>query len=136
MPERLQLLKQHQSRVEEHLKEVERHLEVIRFKVASYEQLHTQPPNGITVKISLKSLRTLALASCFRYDSGTICRSKSGSLIQRRAYYSFWPHPTAIGRIARSEHIFKQMRKNLERYLVAFRRIIETRREQKAKVIL
>ncbi len=46
MPERLQLLKQHQSRVEEHLKEVERHLEVIRFKVASYEQLHTQPQTG------------------------------------------------------------------------------------------
>src|SRR5258708_37189747 len=46
MPERLQLLKQHHSRVEEHLKEVERHLEVIRFKVASYEQLHTQPQTG------------------------------------------------------------------------------------------
>jgi DNA-binding transcriptional MerR regulator len=42
-PERLQLLKEHQSRVEKHLKEVERHLEVIRFKVASYEQLHPQP---------------------------------------------------------------------------------------------
>jgi DNA-binding transcriptional MerR regulator len=43
LPERLQLLKQHQSRVEEHLKEVEHHLEVIGFKVASYEHLHTQP---------------------------------------------------------------------------------------------
>jgi DNA-binding transcriptional MerR regulator len=42
-PERLQLLKEHQSRVEKHLKEVERHLEVIRFKVASYKQLHPQP---------------------------------------------------------------------------------------------
>ncbi len=38
MPERLQLLKQHQSRVEEHPKEVERHLEVISFKVASKEE--------------------------------------------------------------------------------------------------
>ena len=43
LPERLQLLKQHQSRVEEHLKEVERHLEVIRFKVASYEHLQPNP---------------------------------------------------------------------------------------------
>lgn len=42
-PERLQLLKEHQSRVEEHLKEVEHHLEVIRFKVASYERLPTHP---------------------------------------------------------------------------------------------
>ncbi|WP_201368707.1 MerR family transcriptional regulator [Ktedonobacter robiniae] len=42
MPERLQLLKQHQSRVEEHLKEVKHHLEVITFKIVCYEQLHTQ----------------------------------------------------------------------------------------------
>ena len=42
--QRLQLLKQHQHQeVEEHLKEVERHLEVIRFKVVSYEHLHTSP---------------------------------------------------------------------------------------------
>ncbi|GLV55050.1 MerR family transcriptional regulator [Dictyobacter sp. S3.2.2.5] len=42
IPERLQLLKQHQRRVEEHLKESERHLEVITFKIDCYEQLHTQ----------------------------------------------------------------------------------------------
>ena len=42
IPERLQLLKQHQSRVEEHLKEVEQHLEAITSKIAYYEQLHCQ----------------------------------------------------------------------------------------------
>ncbi len=42
MPERLQLLKQHQSRVEEHLKEVEHHLEAIISKIAYYEQQFTQ----------------------------------------------------------------------------------------------
>jgi DNA-binding transcriptional MerR regulator len=42
IPERLQLLKQHQSRVEEHVKEVERHLEAITFKITCYEQLHPQ----------------------------------------------------------------------------------------------
>lgn len=42
MPERLQLLKQHQCRVEEHLKETRRHLDVITFKIDCYEQLHTQ----------------------------------------------------------------------------------------------
>ena len=36
IPERLQLLKQHQSRVEEHLKEVEQHLETITSKIAYY----------------------------------------------------------------------------------------------------
>jgi DNA-binding transcriptional MerR regulator len=38
MPARLQLLKQHQGRVEEHLKEVEHHLEAITTKIAYYEQ--------------------------------------------------------------------------------------------------
>src|SRR5260370_25716897 len=42
MSERLQLLKQHQSRVEEHLKEVEHHLEAIISKIAYYEQQFTQ----------------------------------------------------------------------------------------------
>jgi DNA-binding transcriptional MerR regulator len=48
MPERLQLLKQHQSRIEAHLKEVEQHLEVIRFKVASYEELHCKLQNSMS----------------------------------------------------------------------------------------
>jgi DNA-binding transcriptional MerR regulator len=43
MPARLQLLKQHQGRVEEHLKEVEQHLEAITTKIAYYEQ---QSPPG------------------------------------------------------------------------------------------
>ncbi len=46
MPERLQLLKHHQRQVEEHLKEVARHLEVITFKIACYEQLHPQYQAG------------------------------------------------------------------------------------------
>jgi DNA-binding transcriptional MerR regulator len=42
VPERLQLLKQHQSRVEQHLKEVEQHLEAISSKIAYHEQVHCQ----------------------------------------------------------------------------------------------
>ena len=42
IPERLQLLKQHQSRVEEHLKEVEQHLEAITSKIAYYQKFHCQ----------------------------------------------------------------------------------------------
>lgn len=38
MPERLQLLREHQSRVQEHLLEVEQHLEAITSKIALYEQ--------------------------------------------------------------------------------------------------
>jgi DNA-binding transcriptional MerR regulator len=41
IPERLQLLKQHQSRVEENLKEVAQHLEAITSKIAYYE--HQSP---------------------------------------------------------------------------------------------
>ncbi len=47
MPERLQLLKEHQSQVEEHLKEVKRNLEVITFKIACYEQIHPQHQRGL-----------------------------------------------------------------------------------------
>jgi DNA-binding transcriptional MerR regulator len=43
MPERLHLLKEHQSRVEAHLREVEQHLEAITAKIAYYEQ---QSPAG------------------------------------------------------------------------------------------
>src|SRR5450432_892986 len=42
MPERLQLLKQHQSRVEEHMQEVEHHLEAITLKITRYEQQFNQ----------------------------------------------------------------------------------------------
>jgi DNA-binding transcriptional MerR regulator len=42
LSERLQLLKRHQSRVEEHLKEVEHHFEAITVKIAYYEQQFTQ----------------------------------------------------------------------------------------------
>ena len=38
MPERLHLLKEHQSQVEAHLREVEQHLESITAKIAYYEQ--------------------------------------------------------------------------------------------------
>jgi DNA-binding transcriptional MerR regulator len=38
MPARLQLLKQHRSRVEEHLHEVEHHLSAITNKIAYYEE--------------------------------------------------------------------------------------------------
>jgi DNA-binding transcriptional MerR regulator len=38
IPERMQLLRQHQSRVEEHLREVEHHLEAITTKIAHYER--------------------------------------------------------------------------------------------------
>lgn len=54
MPERLQLLKQHQSRVEQHLKEVEQHLEAITTKIAYYEQ---QFPAGPLRSGSQESLR-------------------------------------------------------------------------------
>src|SRR5579883_1371790 len=38
MPERLQLLKQHQRQVEQRLKEIEQHLEAISAKISCYEQ--------------------------------------------------------------------------------------------------
>jgi DNA-binding transcriptional MerR regulator len=59
--QRMQLLKQHQSRVEEHLREEEHHLAAITAKIARYEQMcaqnqamlcgqNTVPPNDERIK--------------------------------------------------------------------------------------
>jgi DNA-binding transcriptional MerR regulator len=47
MPERIQLLKQHQGRVEEHLKEVEDYLSAITKKISYYEQ-HQAASQGVS----------------------------------------------------------------------------------------
>ena len=50
IPERMQLLKQHRSRVEEHLNEVEHYLSAITAKIAYYEQQDAQ--NQLTASSS------------------------------------------------------------------------------------
>jgi DNA-binding transcriptional MerR regulator len=42
IPERMQLLREHQSRVEAHLREVESHLSAINTKIQHYEQQYAQ----------------------------------------------------------------------------------------------
>lgn len=55
IPARMQLLKQHRSRVEAHLNEVEHHLSAITAKIAYYEQHNDQHQFAICGDIALHS---------------------------------------------------------------------------------